>query len=81
MLFFASESVAEVCVVMNSNWGSQDRDKMDRHEQQQQQKQQGSSLAVVLAPPPLLADHVMLKIVTAPTFCVNHDLQGECVSV
>lgn len=44
-------------------------------------EEEGSSLAVLLAPPPLLAGHVMLKILTAPTFCVNHDLHGESVSV
>lgn len=47
----------------------------------EEEEEEGSSLAVVLAPPPLLAGHVMLKILTAPTFCVNRDLQGECVSV
>lgn len=59
-----------------SNSGNKNNKNNDTKEEEE-----GSSLAVVLAPPPLLAGHVMLKILTAPTFCVNRDLQGECVSV
>lgn len=59
-----------------SNSGNKNNKNNDTKEEEE-----GSSLAIVLAPPPLLAGHVMLKILTAPTFCVNHDLQGECVSV
>lgn len=59
-----------------SNSGNKNNKNNDTKEEEE-----GSSLAIVLAPPPLLAGHVMLKILTAPMFCVNHDLQGECVSV
>lgn len=37
VLYFVSESVAEICLVIRSNCGSGDRDNMDRFEQQQQQ--------------------------------------------